>query len=66
MFGVGYVKVKMSAGSLGAFGWTGGFGTWCEADPEDGVSIVFMQNLFPALNGNVHGQIRAAAYGIIE
>ncbi len=53
-------------GSLGAFGWTGGFGTWCEADPEDGVSIVFMQNLFPALNGNVHGQIRAAAYGIIE
>lgn len=53
-------------GSFGAFGWTGGFGTWCEADPEDGVSIVFMQNLFPALDNNVHGQVRAVSYSIIE
>ena len=53
-------------GSFGAFGWTGGFGTWCEADPEDGVSIVFMQNLFPALDNNIHGQIRAVSYGMIE
>ena len=53
-------------GSFGAFGWTGGFGTWCEADPEDGVSIVFMQNLVPALDNNVHGQVRAVSYSIIE
>lgn len=53
-------------GSLGAFGWTGGFGTWCESDPEDGVSIVFMQNLFPALNNNLHGQIRAVSYSMID
>lgn len=53
-------------GSFGAFGWTGGFGTWCEADPEDGVSIVFMQNLFPALDNNIHGQIRTVSYSMIE
>ena len=53
-------------GSLGAFGWTGGFGTWCEADPQEGVSIVFMQNLFPALDNNIHGQVRTVSYSIIE
>ncbi len=53
-------------GSLGSFGWTGGFGTMCEADPEDGVSIVFMQNLFPATDERTHLRIRAAAYGLIE
>ena len=54
-------------GSLGSFGWTGGFGTWCEADPEDEVSIVYMENLFPALNMDyTHGLVRTAAYGAIE
>lgn len=72
-YGYGYgVRTLMDKGmgnhngSLGAFGWTGGFGTWCEADPEEGVSIVFMQNLFPALDNTVHGKIRAVSYGIIE
>lgn len=53
-------------GSIGAFGWTGGFGTWCEADPEDGVSIVYMHNLFPGRDDTLHGRIRAAAYGIVK
>ena len=53
-------------GALGSFGWTGGFGTWCEADPEDGVSIVFMFNQFPWTDGSLHARIRTAAYGIVK
>ncbi len=53
-------------GSLGAFGWTGGFGTWCEADPEEGVGIVYMHNLMPDMEEYYHHLVRAAAYGLIE
>ena len=53
-------------GSLGAFGWTGGFGTWCEADPEDGVSIVYMHNMMPTMEEYYHLRMRTAAYGLIE
>ena len=53
-------------GSLGAFGWTGGFGTWCEADPEDGVSIVYMHNRIPNGEAEYHLRMRAAAYGCIR
>lgn len=56
-------------GSLGAFGWTGGFGTWCEADPEDGVSIVYMHNIMHKQLGEErfqHLRVRSAAYGCIE
>ncbi len=53
-------------GSLGSFGWTGGFGSWCEADPEDGVSIVYMHNQMPNEEQYYHLRMRAAAYGFIE
>lgn len=53
-------------GSLGAFGWTGGFGTWCEADPEDGVSIVYMHNMMPNEERYYHLRVRTAAYGCVE
>lgn len=53
-------------GSLGAFGWTGGFGTWCEADPTDGVSIVYMHNRIPSGEAYYHLRMRAAAYGCIK
>ncbi|WP_243156198.1 serine hydrolase domain-containing protein [Clostridium sp. C2-6-12] len=53
-------------GSIGSFGWTGGFGTWCEADPEDGVSIVYMHNLIPSEEAYYHPRIRNVAYGCIE
>lgn len=53
-------------GSLGAFGWTGGFGTWCEADPTDGVSIVYMHNMMPDEEEYYHLRMRNAAYGCIE
>lgn len=53
-------------GSLGAFGWTGGFGSWCEADPEEGVSIVYMHNLMPNMEKFYHPRMRAAAYGCLK
>jgi CubicO group peptidase (beta-lactamase class C family) len=53
-------------GSLGAFGWTGGFGTWVEADPDEEVSIVYMHNIMPSEERYYHLRMRAAAYGLIE
>lgn len=55
-----------SNGSLGSFGWTGGFGSWCEADPEEGLSIVYMHNLMPNDEGYYHPRVRAAAYGLVR
>ncbi|MBQ4257958.1 MAG: serine hydrolase [Clostridia bacterium] len=53
-------------GSLGQFGWTGGSGTWAEADPSEGVSIVYMHNLQPNLEEYHHLRMRAVAYGCME
>ena len=53
-------------GSLGAFGWTGFFGTWCEADPEEGASLVFMYNMLPNNEAYYHLRLRAVAYGCLE
>lgn len=55
-----------SNGSLGAFGWTGGFGSWCEADPEEGLSIVYMQNLMPNDEEYYHPRVRSVAYGLVK
>ncbi len=53
-------------GSLGAFGWTGGSGTWAEADPSEGVSIVYMHNLQPNLELYHHIRMRNVAYGCLD
>ncbi len=53
-------------GSLGAFGWTGGFGTWCESDPKEEVSIVYMHNMMPDEELYYHLRVRAAAYGSLD
>ena len=53
-------------GSMGAFGWTGGSGTWAEADPSEGVSIVYMHNLQPNLEEYHHLRMRAVAYGCLH
>ena len=53
-------------GSPGAFGWTGGYGSWCEADPEDGTAFVYMHNLVPNRERYYHPRVRAACYGLIE
>ena len=53
-------------GSLGAFGWTGGSGTWAESDPSEGTSIVYMHNLQPNLEVYHHLRMRAVAYGCLD
>ena len=53
-------------GAIGSFGWTGGFGTWCEADPADKVSIVYMHNLVPDEELYYHPRIRCISYGLIH
>jgi len=53
-------------GSLGAFGWTGGAGTWSEADPTENVSIVYMHNTRPNMELYHHIRVRTAAYGCLE
>jgi len=53
-------------GSIGAFGWTGGNGTWCEADPEDGVAIVYMHNQDPNMEMFYHHRVRNVAYGCVK
>ncbi len=72
-YGYGYGVRTMSHpylgnhnGSLGAFGWTGGSGTWAEADPSEGVSIVYMHNLQPNLEEYHHLRLRATAYGCLR
>jgi CubicO group peptidase (beta-lactamase class C family) len=52
--------------SNGAFGWTGGFGTWCEADPAEGVSIVYMHNMMPSMERYYHLRMRSVAYGCLK
>ena len=38
----------MGAGSAGAFGWPGAFGTWWQADPaEDLIPIYMIQDSMP-------------------
>ena len=53
-------------GSYGSFGWTGGFGTWCEADPEEGTSIVYMHNLVPSMERYYHPRVRAVANALLD
>lgn len=52
-------------GSVGAFGWTGGFGTWCEADPQKELSIVYMHNLIPNGEEYYHPRVRTISYGLL-
>ena len=53
-------------GALGQFGWTGGSGTWAEADPSEGLSVVYMHNLQPNLEEYHHLRMRAAVYGCLD
>jgi len=71
-YGYGYgvrtliTNAQGSNAGLGSFGWTGGFGTWCEADPSDGVGIVYMHNMAPNYEHYYHLRVRNTAYGCIE
>lgn len=51
-----------SNSSLGEFGWTGAAGTWTSIDPSEGLSIVYMHQMFPNMEEYHHLRVRAAAY----
>lgn len=50
-------------GHLGCFGWTGGSGTWVEADPVAKLSIAYMHNMSPNEELYHHHRVRTVAYG---
>ena len=52
-------------GRLGCFGWTGGSGTWVEADPVDKLSIAYMHNMAPNEELYHHHRVRNVAYGCL-
>ncbi|CAN7741678.1 serine hydrolase [Paenibacillus sp. LjRoot153] len=52
--------------SSGEFGWAGAAGTWMAADPDEELSIVYMQGLLPKKYNEIRGhKLRAAIYGAI-
>lgn len=69
-YGLGFRTLLSKAegghnGSLGAFGWTGGSGTWAEADPSEHLAVVYMHNMSPNEELYHHLRVRAAVYGAI-
>ena len=56
-----------SNSSIGEFGWSGLAGTWTSIDPDEGVSVVFMQQIFPTIfEESVHLRVRNVAYACID
>ncbi len=53
-------------GSIGAFGWSGGYGSWAEASPEDRLAVVYMHNTQGERNELFHIKVRNVVYGCIE
>lgn len=69
-YGMGFRVLRSQApgfhnGHLGAFGWTGGTGTWVEADPATGISIAYMHNMAPNEELYHHHRVRNTAYGCL-
>lgn len=53
-----------SNSTLGEFGWAGAAGSWMAVDPEEELSIVYMQGLLPKEYDESRGhKLRAAIYG---
>jgi len=53
-------------GSIGAFGWSGGYGSWAEASPADHMSVVYMHNTAGTRNEWYHMKVRSVVYGALE
>ena len=69
-YGLGFRVLKRQAGGFhnghpGAFGWTGGTGTWVEADPITGISIAYMHNMIPNEELYHHHRMRNVVYGCL-
>ncbi len=56
-----------SNGSLGEFGWAGAAGTWLLADPEEKLSIAYVQQVLPnPYEGYCHPRLRAGVYATLD
>ncbi len=53
-------------GSLGEFGWAGLAGSWVLIDPNERLSVVYMQQMLPSLEPYIHPRLRAVIYGSLE
>jgi CubicO group peptidase (beta-lactamase class C family) len=51
----------MGAGSKGAFGWPGAFGTWWQADPEKNMVLLFLIQNYIVLTADVAAQAVTSA-----
>lgn len=59
------VSPSVTNTSLGEFGWTGAMGTYVSIDPSEKVSLVYMHNLVPNRELEIHSRVRNIAYGAI-
>jgi CubicO group peptidase (beta-lactamase class C family) len=50
---------------VGEFGWTGFMGTYTSIDPGEGFSLVYMHQMSPNMERQIHHRVRAAAYGCL-
>ncbi|MFC5647704.1 serine hydrolase domain-containing protein [Paenibacillus solisilvae] len=75
MSGYGYglgVRVLMdpTAGgnnsTIGEFGWAGLAGSWTLIDPNEELSVVYMQQMLPSHEPYFHPRLRSVIYGALE
>ena len=68
-YGLGYRTLLTQRyghnGHPGAFGWTGGTGTWVEADPVSRFAVAYMHNMRPNEELYHHHRVRAVINGIM-
>ncbi len=55
-----------SLSHVGEFGWNGMAGTFFLADPEEELVIVYMQQLYPSMEGNVQPRLRNIVYSCLN
>lgn len=53
-------------GSVGHFGWAGLAGSYLLIDPAEELSLVYMQQMIPSLEPEVHPRLRNVVYGALD
>ena len=54
-----------SNGAVGEFGWSGMAGTYVAMDPENQITIVYMQQLVPSMEEEINPRLRNIIYGCL-
>ncbi|CAN7662607.1 serine hydrolase [Paenibacillus sp. LjRoot153] len=52
-------------GSVGEFGWAGLAGSWVMIDPQEQLTVVYMQQMLPSLEPYIHPRLRSVIYGAL-